>query len=300
MKVVQVTVRYLVRLLKLWIIWFWFLALDGLGLIVDTFAPGFSPPRWLYWVIPAVGFVIANIKLFAEMESEIQALQSHIADLLDAKAKLTPAFALGGKKLSDHIVLPTRSAKHIQVEELAKWFASFEGHLEYLLSQGFPGNFEAKKTEIIEKGFIPLRFVITNTGNATTRNIRLHLDFPKECMLICGLFDWPSAHDRTAIGPVPVESAESNRVYYHICDEIISGLSRELYNPLYVLFPQATFRKEREVVTVHWKIFAAGTEPQQGELTILLVGTDEMRRLFNTNASIGNREKNVLDSDSFS
>jgi hypothetical protein len=81
MKVIDVLIRYLVRFLGLWIIWFWFFALDGLGLVIDTFVPAFSPPRWLYWAIPAIGFLIANVKLFAEVESKEQQLQSRIAEL---------------------------------------------------------------------------------------------------------------------------------------------------------------------------------------------------------------------------
>jgi hypothetical protein len=72
---------YLVRFIELWIVWFWFFALDGLGLVVDTFVPGFSPPRWLYWLIPVVGIITANVKLFTEVEGEKRILQNRIAEL---------------------------------------------------------------------------------------------------------------------------------------------------------------------------------------------------------------------------
>lgn len=277
MRVVRVSTKYLVRLLKLWIIWFWFLALDGLGLIVDTFIPGFSPPRWLYWVIPAVGFLVANVKLFAEMESEMQTLQNRITGILDAKPKLMPFFRLGkeeGKKLSDYIVLPTRSTEHIQTEELA-------AHSTYPNGAVAP---DATKVDLIEKGFVPLYFVVNNTGKTAARNARLYLHFPKECILVCGLPDWSPATGYgdldKAIGPVPEESEESNQVFYHIFDEIISGIYYVLYGPLYVLFPSAAFRKERDVVTVHWTICADGTDPLRGELTILLSGEDEWEKLL--------------------
>ena len=80
--------RYLCRFLKLWIIWCWFLALDGLGLVIDTFVPAFSPPRWLYWAIAAFGFLAANVKLFAEQESEKQKLQGRINEFEDTRADI--------------------------------------------------------------------------------------------------------------------------------------------------------------------------------------------------------------------
>jgi len=49
--------------------------LDALGLVVDTFVPDFSPPRWLYAAIPAIGFVIANVKLILDYESRLEAYE---------------------------------------------------------------------------------------------------------------------------------------------------------------------------------------------------------------------------------
>lgn len=65
---------YLIRLLKLWIYWFWFFALDLLGLIINTIFPKFSPPQWLYILIGVTGFMVANIKLYYDREKEIDEL----------------------------------------------------------------------------------------------------------------------------------------------------------------------------------------------------------------------------------
>ncbi len=74
--------RYLVRMLELWVIWFWFFALAALGLVIDTFVPAFSPPRWVYWaLIPGIGFLVANVRLFAECEVEKRLLQNRIDEL---------------------------------------------------------------------------------------------------------------------------------------------------------------------------------------------------------------------------
>lgn len=81
MKILQLLKNYLARLLRLWIVWFWFFALDALGLVVDTFVPTFSPPQWLYVTIAAIGFLVANVKLFAESESERQVLEVRVAQL---------------------------------------------------------------------------------------------------------------------------------------------------------------------------------------------------------------------------
>jgi hypothetical protein len=88
MKAMEIFKSYLVRFLKLWIFWFWFVVLDGLGLLIDTFVPTFSPPKWLYGIIPAIGFLVASVKLFAELESEKQLLQRRIDELEDARANI--------------------------------------------------------------------------------------------------------------------------------------------------------------------------------------------------------------------
>ncbi len=72
--------------MRLWIIWFWFVALDALGLIIATFEPSFSPPRWVYWAIPALGFVAANVKLFNEQANRIIQLSANKANALQAVA----------------------------------------------------------------------------------------------------------------------------------------------------------------------------------------------------------------------
>lgn len=86
-KIASVTARYLRRFIQLWLVWFWFAALDSVGLIVDTFVPGFSPPRWVYLAIPGIGFLVANMRLFSDQESRIAQLTASKADALNAVAQ---------------------------------------------------------------------------------------------------------------------------------------------------------------------------------------------------------------------
>ena len=67
--------KYFAKILEVWIVWVWFFALDALGLVVDTFVPTFSPPRWLYAVIPGIGFAIANVKLLLDSERRLEAYE---------------------------------------------------------------------------------------------------------------------------------------------------------------------------------------------------------------------------------
>lgn len=61
---------YFSRFLKLWVFWFWFAILDVIGLISTIFI-SFDPPRIWYFIMPAIGFVVANIKLYADDQAEI-------------------------------------------------------------------------------------------------------------------------------------------------------------------------------------------------------------------------------------
>jgi hypothetical protein len=74
METLRIIRDYLIRLLKLWIYWFWFFALDLLGLIINTLFPRFTPPQWLYILIGVTGFMVANIKLYYDREKEIDEL----------------------------------------------------------------------------------------------------------------------------------------------------------------------------------------------------------------------------------
>jgi len=67
--------KYFIRVLEVWIVWVWFFILDALGLVVDTFVPSFSPPRWLYAAIATIGFVIANVKLILDYENKLEAYE---------------------------------------------------------------------------------------------------------------------------------------------------------------------------------------------------------------------------------
>lgn len=71
---------------KVWITWL-FLILDAVVLalfVVAYFEPSFVLPRWTFWVfigVTIVGFIGANVKLFADQQAEIGRLQNHIAEL---------------------------------------------------------------------------------------------------------------------------------------------------------------------------------------------------------------------------
>ena len=67
--------KYFIKILEAWIVWVWFPALDALGLVVETFMPTFSPPREIYWLIPGVGFVVANVKLLLDYENKLKAYE---------------------------------------------------------------------------------------------------------------------------------------------------------------------------------------------------------------------------------
>jgi hypothetical protein len=111
---------YLVRFIKLWIVWFWFFALDGLGLIVDTLAPSFSPPRWLYWLIPVIGIIAANVKLFSEVEGEKRNLQNRIAELeasLEAEGvSISRALSMLQEEISQNLQEFTRFWQNVHSE----------------------------------------------------------------------------------------------------------------------------------------------------------------------------------------
>jgi hypothetical protein len=55
--------------------------LDVISFISDPYIPGFSFPREMYLLIPIIGFVVANIKLFADQEYRLAELQTTKADL---------------------------------------------------------------------------------------------------------------------------------------------------------------------------------------------------------------------------
>jgi hypothetical protein len=85
--------RYFLQLFKVWITWL-FLVLDAVGLalfVIAYFAPSLVLPRWTFWVfigVTVVGFVGANVKLFADQQAEIGQLQNHIAQLQATEADI--------------------------------------------------------------------------------------------------------------------------------------------------------------------------------------------------------------------
>jgi hypothetical protein len=85
---VRVIGRYLYRFLKLWLFWFWAPVLDVLAFFADPYIAGFSFPKAVYWAIPILGFLAANVKLFAEVESEKRVLQDRINELEDVRADI--------------------------------------------------------------------------------------------------------------------------------------------------------------------------------------------------------------------
>ena len=83
MKIVR---QYLLQLLQTWVTWL-FIILDAVGLIlfcVAYFIPDFVLPQWTFWLfvgITLIGFMGANIKLFADQQSEIKQLLEQINEL---------------------------------------------------------------------------------------------------------------------------------------------------------------------------------------------------------------------------
>jgi hypothetical protein len=217
-------------------------------------------------LVAAIASIIAAIISFLELrearESGEQVLikLDRVSSLLDVKPDLMPAFRLRGKP-SKLVLLPTRSADYSQLKEP-------ESHLIGLME---------RDKGLYEKGMIPLYFAITNKGNATAKNVRFYLHFPKGCELACG---WPAMQKPiTDIGPVIEDSEEASQIWYHVGSDVVSGMSYMLTDPLYVLFPQTAFPKSRDTVSICWEIYAEGAEPQEGELTILLASEDEFERL---------------------
>jgi hypothetical protein len=77
----RILLSYLSDLLRLWIFWLWFLALDIIGLLVNTFYPDFTPPQWIYLAIPVIGFVIANFVLYKQLRLQIAERESYEANI---------------------------------------------------------------------------------------------------------------------------------------------------------------------------------------------------------------------------
>jgi len=69
---------------RLWQVWrFWSLP-TVLGVVSLIFGPGFSVPRWAGWIILGIGFLLANIKIFAEQEKRIHEFNTSKKVALDA------------------------------------------------------------------------------------------------------------------------------------------------------------------------------------------------------------------------
>jgi hypothetical protein len=80
----EVIKKYILGLLKLWIYWFWAPALEALALFTDPYIPGFSIPREVHLGILALGFLVANVKLFSDQEIRITELVANKVDALIA------------------------------------------------------------------------------------------------------------------------------------------------------------------------------------------------------------------------
>lgn len=77
----MIIVIYFKRLLSLWITWV-FTGIDILAFIIGVSTPSLVIPAWAYWTIAGVGFVIANILLFAQTEEKIIGYESREANLV--------------------------------------------------------------------------------------------------------------------------------------------------------------------------------------------------------------------------
>jgi hypothetical protein len=73
--------RYIQQLLRLWLCWFMFPILDALLLVTDRFIPAVSVPPAVYPSLLAIGFLCANVKLFADQEQRISQLEARQADI---------------------------------------------------------------------------------------------------------------------------------------------------------------------------------------------------------------------------
>lgn len=122
-EIVKYLPKYLDRLLKAWVVWIWSPALEVLTLIVDTFVPSFSPPRWLYVVIAGVGFVIANVKLLLESEKRLGAYEYQ-----------APEYELDVTRVDPR--LPKGSHIEIECEVSIRPTTSWIGHLSDVTGNG--------------------------------------------------------------------------------------------------------------------------------------------------------------------
>lgn len=81
MRTVAVAGKYFQQLLHLWLYWFVFPILDMVLLVGDHLVPAVSVPPAAYWSLLALGFLCANVKLFADQEQRISQLEARQADI---------------------------------------------------------------------------------------------------------------------------------------------------------------------------------------------------------------------------
>ena len=81
MKAITASAQYFQQLLHLWLYWFVFPILDLVLLVSDHLVPAVSVPPIAYWILLAIGFLLANVKLFADQQDRISELEATQADI---------------------------------------------------------------------------------------------------------------------------------------------------------------------------------------------------------------------------
>lgn len=76
----MVVITYFRRLLSLWIVWV-FTGIDILAFIIGVSTPSLYIPVWGYWTIAGVGFFVANLILFNQLQEKINRYEANEARL---------------------------------------------------------------------------------------------------------------------------------------------------------------------------------------------------------------------------
>jgi hypothetical protein len=76
----MVVLRYILRIFSLWTT-IAFTALDILLFIVSVSTKTIQTPVWFYWTVAGIGFVVANVQLFKQLEDQLNILESDEATI---------------------------------------------------------------------------------------------------------------------------------------------------------------------------------------------------------------------------
>ena len=73
----QLIIAYFCRFIKNWAFWFWSPIIDILTLLADRNFTNLDIPIEVYWSIPVVGFIIANIKNSISYHKQSAKIMTH-------------------------------------------------------------------------------------------------------------------------------------------------------------------------------------------------------------------------------